>query len=72
MGATPRPGRSCGASGCKAVIWKDGRIYNLNDLIGDYPSTLTAAREVNNEGVITGNLVDAASGRVLMFTARPW
>ncbi len=72
MGATPRPRRSCDASGCKALIWKDGRIYNLNDLIGDHPGTLTAAREVNNEGVITGNLVDAASGRVLMFTARPW
>jgi probable HAF family extracellular repeat protein len=74
FGINDRPlvvGRSCGASGCKAVIWKHGRIYNLNDLVGDYPSTLTAARDVNNEGVITGNLVDAASGRVLMFTARP-
>lgn len=65
-------GRSCGATGCRAVIWHHGVLVDLNTRLGTgYPNTLTAARHVNEHGVITGNLVEASTGRTLAFVARP-
>ena len=64
-------GRSCGASGCRAVLWENGKLKDLNDLIGRYDDVLTAARHINDEGRITGNFVEASSGRTLTFVAIP-
>ncbi len=64
-------GRSCGAGGCRAVLWENGKLKDLNDLIGRYDDVLTAARHINDEGHIAGNLVEASSGRTLTFVAIP-
>lgn len=59
-------------AGCRAVLWIDEQIHDLNALAGDAaPRLLAAARDINDAGVITGNLTDAATGRVLPFVAAP-
>jgi uncharacterized membrane protein len=63
-------GRSCGAS-CRAVIWKNREPIDLNTVIGSYPHVLTAARDVNDAGVITGNLVKQGTDTVFAFAAMP-
>jgi probable HAF family extracellular repeat protein len=63
-------GRSCGAS-CRAVIWKNRKPIDLNSLIGGYPHVLTAARDVNDAGVITGNLVKQGTDTNFAFVAVP-
>jgi probable HAF family extracellular repeat protein len=63
-------GRSCGAS-CRAVIWKNRRPIDLNTLIGSSPHVLTAARDVNDAGVITGNLVKQGTDMNFAFVALP-
>ena len=63
-------GRSCGAT-CRAVIWKNRRPVDLNTLIGSYPHVLTAARDVNDAGVITGNLVKQGTDTNYAFVAIP-
>ncbi len=64
-------GRSCGPQGCRAILWEDGKMINLNDIKGSFPDLLTAARDINDAGVITGNLVDQDTGETLMFVATP-
>lgn len=63
-------GRSCGAAGCRAVLWMNGAVADLNLLIGPgYPHRLTAARDIDDTGRITGNLVQ--QGRNLPYIATP-
>lgn len=66
-------GRSCGgAAGCRAVLWHGTRVIALQSLVApDFPHVLSAARDVNDQGIITGNLVEAGTGRVLGFVAVP-
>ncbi len=63
-------GRSCGAT-CRAVVWKDRTPVDLNSLIGSYPHVLTAARDVDDAGVITGNLVKQGTDTNFAFVAIP-
>ena len=64
-------GRSCAGvlARCRAVLWQDGVIKNLNDHVGNFPDSLTAARDINDDGTITGNLVELSSGRILPYVA---
>jgi probable HAF family extracellular repeat protein len=65
-------GRSCGGpAGCRAVIW-DGTTPTLLKHLVDpaFPHVLAAARDINNAGVITGNLTHATTGHIHAFTAR--
>jgi probable HAF family extracellular repeat protein len=65
-------GRSCGPTGCRAVIWENRVVKDLNDLIPpNYPHVLTAARDINDAGVITGNLVKQGTDTNLTFVAVP-
>lgn len=65
-------GRSCGAAGCRAVIWLDGAVTNLNDLVGPgFPHRLSAARDIDDTGRIAGNLVEQGTGRNLPYIATP-
>ena len=64
-------GRSCGAT-CTAVTWKDGEVYDLNPPASEnYPHHLAAARDIDDAGVITGNLVKDRVGPHLPFIATP-
>ncbi|MDQ3427784.1 MAG: hypothetical protein M3477_08125 [Gemmatimonadota bacterium] len=65
-------GRSCGPGGCRAFLWQDGVMRDLNQLIGPrYPNVLTAGRDINDAGKITGNFVKQSNGKILPFVATP-
>lgn len=56
----------------RAFLWEDGKMKNLNALIrpgsGD---SLVSAQDINDEGHITGTLLELGSGKVLPFVAVP-
>jgi probable HAF family extracellular repeat protein len=55
-------GVSCDADGvdCRAVVWDHGNIpTDLNDLKGSYSARLESAKDINDNGEITGRAVDA-------------
>lgn len=65
-------GRSCGPSGCRAAIWHHGKMTDLNELIEPgFDGVLTAARHINDAGVITGNFVETSTGKNLPYIATP-
>jgi probable HAF family extracellular repeat protein len=65
-------GRSCGAAGCRAVIWQNGVLTDLNRLVGPgFPDVLLAARDIKDDGTITGNLLEQSTGKILVFVASP-
>jgi probable HAF family extracellular repeat protein len=54
---------------CRAFIWQDGRMSNLNDLVTGYPGTLVNAGDINDRGQITGAASD--SGATVAYVAAP-
>lgn len=65
-------GESCGDVACRAVIWKHGKIYNLNLLMGaSFADSLASAQDINEDGTITGRLVDATTHLTVPFVATP-
>lgn len=64
-------GVSCGAV-CRAFIWQDGVMTDLNTMLASDPGgLLVSGRDISAAGLITGDLADAASGRTVMYVARP-
>ncbi len=65
-------GLSTGAAGNRAVLWQDGVILDLNTLVGPgFPDRLITAADINDLGQITGRLLEAGTGKTLMFVATP-
>ncbi|HEY0662027.1 MAG TPA: hypothetical protein VGD21_11995 [Lysobacter sp.] len=65
-------GTSCGAGGCRAVLWKDGVVHDLNDLVEpDYAGHLEQGQDINDFGKITGRAVDPSIGKRPAFEAVP-
>ena len=63
-------GRSCGAV-CRAVLWEDRMPIDLNTRRPEgFTHHLAAARDINESGEITGNLVETGTGRNLPYVAR--
>jgi probable HAF family extracellular repeat protein len=60
-----------GSFGPRAFIYEDGVLANLNDLADAAPDVLLSAQAINDAGVITGRIRDAATGNILMFVATP-
>jgi probable HAF family extracellular repeat protein len=64
-------GTSCDAKGnCRAFIWRDGVMRNLNSLVRGYHGTLVAANDINDSGVITGQ-AQLGTGALVAFAGRP-
>ncbi len=61
-------GVSCDADSvdCRAVIWNHG-VYptDLNDLKGSFPTRLETAKDINDNGEITGRSIDANGVRTV-------
>ena len=65
-------GESCGDVACRAVIWQHGRIHDLNSLMAaGFADSLASAQDINEDGVITGRLVEASTGKTVPFVATP-
>lgn len=65
-------GESCGASGCRAVLWRDGGIVDLNTQVAlGYTNQLVFANDINDAGEITGQALDATTGVSAAFLAVP-
>lgn len=65
-----------GAPGLRAFLWQDSVMMDLNDLAGpgfgpEQPYRLLSARDINEVGVITGDVEEAGTGRRLAFVATP-
>jgi probable HAF family extracellular repeat protein len=65
-------GESCGAQGCRAVLWRNGSIVDLNTLVAPgYSDQLVYANDINDAGQITGQSTNAASKVSSSFLAVP-
>jgi probable HAF family extracellular repeat protein len=60
-------GLSCDANGsCRAFIWENGVMQDLNDLKQpDFSTRLETAKDINDEGEITGRTIDANNVRTV-------
>jgi probable HAF family extracellular repeat protein len=64
-------GLSCGAE-CRAFLWQDGVMQDLNELIAPDDSVLlTHAMDINDGGVITGRALIKATNERVTFVATP-
>jgi probable HAF family extracellular repeat protein len=64
-------GVSCGDV-CHAVLWQNGKMLKLQDLVGPgFPDLLWSARAINDSGQITGRLIDHVTGKTFAFVATP-
>lgn len=63
-------GVSCG-SVCRALLWQDGHMYKLQDLVPGFADHLWSARDINDSGQITGRMIQLSTGRRLPFVATP-
>ena len=67
-------GTSCDAdfADCRAVIWENGVVTDLNDLKSpDYSATLQNGKDINDRGEITGRAIDPITGVRTAFLAVP-
>jgi probable HAF family extracellular repeat protein len=65
-------GESCGASGCRAVLWQNGNIVDLNTLVAPgYTDQLVFANDINDAGAITGQSFNATTNVSSTFLATP-
>ncbi|MET0553201.1 MAG: hypothetical protein ABW221_09195 [Vicinamibacteria bacterium] len=65
-------GDSCDAAGvCRAVVWLNGAVHDLNALVDDQEDRLTIAKDVDDLGRITGQGFDDEAGTFFAFVATP-
>ena len=67
-------GVSCDADqvDCRAVVWNNGTTpTDLNDLKGSYSGFLALAKDINNNGEITGRAIDPNTGALTAYLALP-
>jgi probable HAF family extracellular repeat protein len=65
-----------GEAGVRAFLWLEGEMMDLNALAGPgfgpgEPYRLLSARDINDAGVITGDVEERSTGRRLAFVATP-
>jgi probable HAF family extracellular repeat protein len=66
-------GLSCtaGPGSCRAFLWEDGEMTDLNALAPGYEGHLVFANDINDDGDITGQTIDAETGDAVAFRATP-
>ncbi|UHQ19272.1 hypothetical protein LVB87_13955 [Lysobacter sp. KIS68-7] len=66
-------GQSCNSAGvCRGFVWTRGTMRDLQAMIteGD-DATILTANDIDDFGVITGQAIDNATGRFVVFRATP-
>jgi probable HAF family extracellular repeat protein len=66
-------GISClaGFEDCRAFIWENGVMTDLNAVVPGYSGHLVFANDINDSGEITGGAIDADTGDAVTFLATP-
>src|SRR5436309_1620444 len=66
-------GLSCDADGnCRAFVWQNGVMQDLNDLKQpNFSASLETAKDINNNGEITGRALDPNTGVRTTYVAVP-
>ena len=64
-------GVSCGPDICRAFLWQDGVMRDLNDLVPAYPHHLFVAQHINDVGVIVGRTIPQGTNQQVPFVATP-
>jgi probable HAF family extracellular repeat protein len=66
-------GISCDAAflDCRAFLWQEGEMFDLNDLTPAGAPHLRTARDISDRGMITGQAIDAATGARRAYLAIP-
>ena len=65
-------GLSCGTSSCRAFLWEDGVMRDLNTLVAPgYSAHLEIAKDINDKGEITGRAIDPNTSQYLAYLAIP-
>jgi uncharacterized membrane protein len=65
-------GVSCRPGGCRAAIWRNGGVEDLNKFKGSYPYHLETAKDINDAGEITGRaIINLSTGEREAYLATP-
>jgi len=65
-------GVSCNANGCRAVIWRNGKVEDLNKFKRSYTGHLETAKAINDLGEITGRaIINPSAGEREAYLAIP-
>ena len=65
-------GTACSPAGdCRAFLWENGRMKDLNEVKGRYPNQLFNAMDINNEGQITGRAQTSTGFEGFVATPKP-
>jgi probable HAF family extracellular repeat protein len=65
-------GVSCKGGICRAFLWENGALYDLQDLV-DLPETdsILSARDIDDAGRVTGDVRDRSTGVTHAYVATP-
>jgi len=60
-----------GTAATHAFLWQNDVLLDLNDLVDIAPDVLVSAQDIDDEGRITGRVLDGTTGEVLVFVGTP-
>ena len=60
-----------GTAATHAFLWQNDVLLDLNDLVDIAPDVLVLAQDIDDDGRITGRVLDGTTGQVLVFVATP-
>jgi uncharacterized membrane protein len=65
-------GVSCGDVVCRSFLWQNDVIQNFDSLVvPGFGGSILSARDINDDGTITGDMLDSASMKKVAFIATP-
>ena len=65
-------GLSCGDVACRPFLWQNDVIQNFDSLVvPGFGGAIISARAINDEGAITGDMLDSTSMKKVAFIATP-
>ncbi len=66
-------GASCGEVACRPFLWQNDVIQNFDSLVvPGFGGTILSTRDINDDGTITGDMLDSTSLKKVPFIATPY